>query len=84
MINKVRIKAERAATYNSKRAVNTVFVVYKRKENIRITSLNKDRIEAVNTVINRFNYDLEKLLSKIALFTSEPPTTKAIYNRDCF
>ena len=47
-----------------------------------MTNLNKDRMKAVNTVINRFNYDLEKSLSKIASFTSKPPTAKATYDRD--
>ena len=47
-------------------------------------SLNKDRIKAINTMINRFNYDLKKLLNKIALFTFKPPTAKATYNKDLF
>ena len=82
MINKARVEAKRAAIYNFKRAVNAAFVVYKKKENIRIISLNKDRIKAVSTVVNRFSYDLKKSLSKIALFISEFPTAKATYNRD--
>ena len=39
-------------------------------------------MEAINTVINRFNYDLKKSLNKTALFTSKPPTAKATHNRD--
>ena len=39
-------------------------------------------MEAVNTVVDRFNYDLKKLLSKIAPLTSKPPTAKATYDRD--
>ena len=58
--------------------------MHKRKENIRITSLNKNRIKTVNTVVNRFIYDLEKLLNKIALFTSKPLTAKATYDKDLF
>ena len=47
-------------------------------------SLNKNRIEAINTVVNRFNYDLKKSLNKTAPLTSKPPTAKATYNRDLF
>ena len=82
MINKVKVETERAATYNFKKTVNITFVVYKKKENIRMISLNKNRIKAINTVVNRFNYDLKKLLNKITLLISKPPTTKATYNRD--
>ena len=82
MISKVRIEAERAATYNFERTVNTALVVYKRKENVRMINLNKDRIKTINTVVNRFNYDLEKSLNKITLFISKSPTTKATYNKD--
>ena len=84
VISKARVKTERAATYNFKKTINAALVVYKRKENIRIISLNKDRIEAINTMVNRFSYDLEKLLSKIALFIFKFPTAKATYNRDLF
>ena len=45
-------------------------------------SLNKNRIKAISTVVNRFNYDLEKSLNKIALLTSKFPTAKATYNKD--
>ena len=82
MINKTKVKAERATIYNFKRTVNTTFVVYKRKKNVRITSLNKDRIEVINTVVNRFNYDLKKLLNKTALFISKLPTAKATHDKD--
>ena len=82
MISKIRVKTKRAATYNFKKTINTAFVVYKKKDNIRIINLNKDRIKAVSTVVNRFNYDLKKLLNKIAQLTSKPPTTKATYDRD--
>ena len=82
VINKIRVKIERVAIYNFKKAINTALVVYKRKENIRITNLNKNRIKTINTMVNRFNYDLEKSLSKTALFTSKFPTAKATYNRD--
>ena len=41
-------------------------------------------MEAINTVVNRFSYDLEKLLSKIALLTSKFSTARATYNRDLF
>ena len=84
MINKAKIKAERATTYNFKKTINITLVVHKRKENIRITSLNKDRIKAINTVVNRFNYDLKKSLNKIALFISKPPTAKATHDKDLF
>ena len=84
VINKARVKVERVTIYNFKKAVNIAFVVYKRKKNVRMTSLNKDRIEVINTVVNRFNYDLEKSLNKIALFTSKFPTAKATYNKDFF
>ena len=82
MISKVRIKIKRAATYNFKKTINITFVVHKKKENIRIISLNKNRIEAISTVINRFNYNLKKLLNKIAPLTFKPPTAKATYNKD--
>ena len=84
MINKVRVEAERATIYNFKRTINIAFVVYKRKENIRIISLNKNKMEAISTIIDRFNYDLEKLLSKIAPLISKFPTAKATYNKDLF
>ena len=82
MISKTKIETKRAATYNFKKTINTALVVYKKKENIRITNLNKDRIKAINTVVNRFNYDLEKSLNKIAPFTSKPPTAKTTYNKN--
>ena len=82
MINKVKVEAERVTTYNFKKTMNIALVVYEKKENIRMISLNKDRIEVISTVINRFNYDLKKSLSKIALLISKPPTTKATYDRD--
>ena len=47
-----------------------------------MTSLNKNRIKSVSTVVNRFNYDLKKLLNKTAPLTSNPPTAKATYNKD--
>ena len=82
MINKTKIKAERAATYNFKKTINITLVVHKKKKNIQITSLNKDRIEVISTIVNRFNYDLKKLLNKIAPFISKPLTAKATYNRN--
>ena len=33
-------------------------------------------------MVNRFNYDLKKLLNKIALFISKLLTAKATYNKD--
>ena len=62
--------------------MNIAFVVYKKKENVRIINLNKNRIEVINTMIDRFSYDLEKSLSKTAPLISKPPTTKATYNKD--
>ena len=47
-----------------------------------MTSLNKNRIKTINTVVDRFNYDLEKSLNKTALLTFKPPTTKATHNKD--
>ena len=47
-------------------------------------SLNKNRIEAVNTVINRFSYDLKKSLNKIAPLTSKFSTAKTTYDKDLF
>ena len=47
-----------------------------------MTNLNKDRIKAINTVVDRFSYDLEKSLNKITSLTSKPPTAKATHDRD--
>ena len=82
MINKARVKTERIIIYNFKKTVNIALVVHQKKENIRIISLNKDRIKAINTVVNRFNYNLEKSLNKITPLTSKPPTAKATHDRD--
>ena len=54
VINKIKIEADREATYNFNKAINITFVVYKKKENIRIISINKDRMEVVSTMVNRF------------------------------
>ena len=84
VINKARVEIERVTIYNFKKAVNIAFVVYKKKENIRMISLNKDRMKVINTVVNRFNYDLKKSLNKIALLISKSLTAKATYDRDFF
>ena len=84
MISKVRVEAERVTIYNFKKTINIALVVHQKKENIRIISLNKDRIKVINTVINRFNYDLKKSLNKTASLTSKSPTAKATYDRDLF
>ena len=49
-----------------------------------MTNLNKDRIKAVSTVVDRFNYDLKKSLNKIALLIFKPLTAKATYDKNLF
>ena len=52
MINKTKVETERAAIYNFKKTINIALVVYKKKENVQIISLNsvyKDEI--INNIL---------------------------------